>query len=410
MSATTGQAARSDLVRRTRVGRQAIYDAQRAVAAYQLLFRCGAGGDEAAGDLATSQLIAGTFGTFGLDQISNGRPVFVNFTRAFVTGMIPIPLEPDSVVVEILDSMALDRELLLGLRALKDNGFRIAIGGYHGDVAHGAILELVDFVAIEVGQLTDNALPEVVGRARSAGATLLATGIEDAATLQLCLAQGFELFEGGHLQRPSVIEGRTLSPMQLVCVRLLNVLSDPELPMNQVEHMIGTDPGLVMRLLRTANAASSGLRSEVTSLRQAIVLLGPRRLRAWVVLTLIEGGATRSKPDELWAVLARAFACQKLATRERDLAYTIGLLSGCADLLGGDVAEVATTSGIGSQARAALMFGVGEAGSALAAVRAHERDEVDAITATGFAPFDVSRAYLESLSESLSIVHSLTPN
>lgn len=165
-----------------------------------------------------------------------------------------------------------------------------------------------------------------------------------------------------------------------------------------------------MRLLRTANAASSGLRNEVTSLRQAIVLLGPRRLRAWVVLTLIEGGATRSKPDELWAVLARAFACQKLATRERDLAYTIGLLSGCADLLGGDVAEVATTSGIGSQARAALMFGVGEAGSALAAVRAHERDEVDAITATGFAPFDVSRAYLESLSESLSIVHSLTPN
>ncbi len=34
--------------------------------------------------------------------------------------------------------------------------------------------------------------------------------------------------------------------------------------------------GLVMRLLRTANAASSGLRSEVTSLRQAIALLGPR--------------------------------------------------------------------------------------------------------------------------------------
>ncbi|MBL8932880.1 MAG: HDOD domain-containing protein [Kineosporiaceae bacterium] len=32
----------------------------------------------------------------------------------------------------------------------------------------------------------------------------------------------------------------------------------------------------MMRLLRTANAASSGLRSEVTSLRQAIALLGPR--------------------------------------------------------------------------------------------------------------------------------------
>ena len=240
-------------------------------------------------------------------------------------------------------------------------------------------------------------LGSLVESVRSGGATLLAGNIGDAQTLQRCEALGFELFEGPYLQRPSVLEGRTLSPIQLVCVRLLNLLGDEETPTRQIEQMVGSDPGLSMRLLRTANSAASGARTEITSLRQAIVMLGPRRLRAWVVLTLLEGGATRNRTDELWSILARAFACQRLAPREPELAYTVGLLSGCADLLGVDVDAVAAGAGVGAQTRAALTQRVGQAGAALAAVLAHEADDVEAVTATGLVPFDVSRAYLESL-------------
>jgi c-di-GMP phosphodiesterase len=146
---------------------------------------------------------------------------------------------------------------------------------------------------------------------------------------------------------------------------------------------------------------------EVTSLRQALVLIGPRRLRSWVVLTLLEGGTTRNTSDDLWSVLARAHTCQRLATDDGDLAFTIGLLSGCADLLGTDAAAVADGSGVGPQARQALLDGEGPAGRALQAVLAHERDDVAAVTAAGLVPFDVSRAYLESLSESLQLVHDL---
>ncbi|MFZ0159448.1 MAG: HDOD domain-containing protein [Kineosporiaceae bacterium] len=402
----------ADLVRHTRVGRQAIYDAERRIVSYELLFRSGAAeaddGAAVGGDQATSQLIASTFGTFGIDALANGRPVFINFTRAFVTGVIPIPVEPENVVVEIGERMVIDHELLLGLRNLAEIGYRIALKGYRGDVAHGVLLGMADFVAINVDDVPSGMLGALVEAARSSGATLLASDISDAATLQRCIALGFELFQGSFLQRPSVLEGRTLSPIQLVCVRLLNQLGDPEVPIQKIEQMVGSDPGLTMRLLRTANSAANGARNEITSLHQSIVLLGPRRLRSWVVVTLLEGGRMRSRTDELWSVLARAYACQRLATRESDLAYTVGLLSGCADLLGSEPAEVAEGAGIGQQARAALLDGVGEAGRALNAVLAHERDDLDAIAGTGLAPFDVSRAYLESLSESLTVVHGLT--
>jgi EAL and modified HD-GYP domain-containing signal transduction protein len=127
-----------------------------------------------------------------------------------------------------------------------------------------------------------------------------------------------------------------------------------------------------------------------------------------VVLTLLEGGTTRNQSDDLWSVLARAHACQRLAAHSADLAFTIGLLSGAAEMLGAPVSAVAEGSGVGAEARSALLDGDGEAGRALTAVLAHERDDVDGIARTGLMPFDVSRAYLESLSESLTLVHDLS--
>ena len=58
-------------------------------------------------------------------------------------------------------------------------------------------------------------------------------------------------------------------------------------------------------------------------------------------------------------------------------------------------------------ARSALLDGTGDAGRALVAVLAHERDDVDAVARTGLAPLDVSHAYLQSLRDCLEIVHTL---
>jgi EAL and modified HD-GYP domain-containing signal transduction protein len=400
--------ARAGMVRYVRVGRQGVYDARKVLTSYELLFRAGEriGEDEVAGEQATSQVIASTFGTFGLENIAGGKPVFINFTRAFLTGIIPIPVEPEGVIVEVVENVVVDRELLTGVLDLRREGYRISIDHYQGGLDRSALVELADYVKINVNRTSSLLMPGLVEAGKDAGVLVVAKGVEDAASFQRCQALGFDLYQGYHLQRPTVLEQRTLSPSQAICVRLLNDLADPEAPMSRIEHLVGSDPGLTMRLLRTANSAA-GASQEVTSLRQALVLIGPRRLRSWVVLTLLEGGATLNSTDDLWSVLARAHACQRLAPGQLDLAFTVGLLSGAADLLGSEPAAVAEAAGIGQEARDALITGKGEAGRALVAVLAHERDDAEGIAATGLAPFDVSRAYLESLSESLQLVNDL---
>jgi EAL and modified HD-GYP domain-containing signal transduction protein len=202
-----------------------------------------------------------------------------------------------------------------------------------------------------------------------------------------------------------VLEQRTLSISQLICVRLLNDLADPNISPGRLQQLVGADPGLALRLLRAANSGASAPNTEITSLRQALVLIGPKILRSWVVLTLLEGHTIRNSSTALWNVLARAHAVARLAGPATELGFTIGLLSGAAALLGTEPIEVAEHAGVGTEVMAALVDRKGPAGTALSAVLAQEKEDWQAIAETGLEPGEVSRIYLQSVSESLKLVH-----
>ncbi|HEY6794973.1 MAG TPA: HDOD domain-containing protein, partial [Kineosporiaceae bacterium] len=317
-AALPGPVTAAATVHDVRVGRQAVYDTRYRLVSYELLFRDGRdraaedSPDRATGEAATSQVIAATFATFGLDAVSAGKPVFINFTRGFLTGLLPIPVGPDLVIIEVTDQVRADRELLRGLTQLKGAGYRIVVDDYRGDPGRSPLVELADFVKIDVNAVATRALPRLVQACRLTGARLVASGVVDGDLLHQCADLGFELFQGDHLDRPAVLERRVLSPSQLVCARLLSELSQPNVSLTRLEQLVGSDPGLAIRLLRSAHSAS-GTGRPVESLRQALVLIGPQRLRSWIVLTLLEGVATQNASDELWNVLARAHTCAGLA-------------------------------------------------------------------------------------------------
>ena len=89
----------------------------------------------------------------------------------------------------------------------------------------------------------------------------------------------------------------------------------------------------------------AGVGRPVRSVQQAVVLLGPRKLSAWVVLMVL-GGSSRMPHEHVVTMLARAGACARLVPRQRDVAYTAGLLSAVAEVLGADPAETVRTSGV----------------------------------------------------------------
>ncbi|MGD0577560.1 MAG: HDOD domain-containing protein, partial [Bryobacteraceae bacterium] len=80
---------------------------------------------------------------------------------------------------------------------------------------------------------------------------------------------------------------RLVPPFPAVAQRILAVVSQEDVSAQQVGELIRLDPSFSAELLRFANSAMFGRRCKVTSLFQAIVLLGLDRVRTMATFVAI---------------------------------------------------------------------------------------------------------------------------
>ena len=66
--------------------------------------------------------------------------------------------------------------------------------------------------------------------------------------------------------------------MPATSAKLLKILKNPESSAAQIEEILKFDPGLTANILKLTNSAYFGIPSKVSSVKQAVVLLGWKRL------------------------------------------------------------------------------------------------------------------------------------
>lgn len=415
------------------IGRQGLYDRDLELVAHELLFRPTAGSTtsgEAPGDRETTSVILTTFTVFGLHELVGDHPAFVNLTRPFMVGDLPVPFDPTGTVLELLEDVPADDAVLDGVRRLRDAGFRIALDDFlWTQEDRHPLLPLADVVKIDISELTEAELGDTVSALRTlrqgatdpthpthatdatdakdavarllprtaGGLVLVAEHVETPDQLARCRALGFDLLQGYALLRPEVVSVTALEPHRIACLELLRRLTDPDLRFEDVESLVVRDAALTYRVLLAANAAASGVRRRLTSIRQALVMLGTERLRGWLVLLVAaDDGRTRTEP--LTAALTRARMCEILAPAvgvAPEVAFTAGLLSALDVVLGVTAADVERALALSDDLRDALRGAATPLGRLLATVRAYEH-------ATGTSPegssdTDLGHAYLSAL-------------
>jgi c-di-GMP-related signal transduction protein len=440
---STSAAVRAD---RTRIGRRSIHDRAGTVVGYELLFRPGpglSGASPAARDHSTSVVIATAFGQFGLDRLGERRNLYLNATRALITGQIPMPFGPQNVVLEVVEDLVVDAELLAGLIDLKQRGFRLAIDGMVSGPEHAQLLPLVDVVKLDV-RAVGSELVDLAGYVRTTvpQSKLMAEGVGTESDRSLSLAAGFDLFQGPFFERPTSTRSAAVSPSQTISLQLLAALSSPDTSVAQVERIVSADPGLSMRILGTVNSAA-GTGRTITSMPQAIVLLGRRSLSAWVMLAAL-GGHPDGRRQDMIDILTRARTCELLTPEligiESSTSYAVGLLSGVVEVMGADPVLIARSTRLDEEMTAALVDRRGQVGSLLAAIERFERtgqaepvpqgaplepEAPDGPAAAGqsvpvipeqsiptwdapvFATSDVSRAHLHALGTAIDTIDSI---
>lgn len=297
------------------IARQPIFDLNNRVFGYELLYRSGArfGHQAVDGDVKTMEVISNSIMLFGLEQMTRGRKAFINFTPNLLEQDIADILPPERVVIEILENIEPGEAVLAGCRRLKQKGYTLALDDFVYENRFSPFIELADIIKVDFRRSTSmRERAATINIPRRKPLSFLAEKVETREELEMAIRLGYVYFQGYFFERPVLLMARDIPPAKHAYFQLLQEVNRPEPDVVQVERHIQTDPLLTVKLLRFINSASFGVKNRVSSVRQALVLLGPKELRKWISLVVMHGIAT-DKTDELIVLaVSRAYQCEQL--------------------------------------------------------------------------------------------------
>lgn len=297
------------------VVRQPVFDRKQDVSGYKIL--CSSHRSEEAGEQRQPDLslkeIESTFLIIGFEKITSGKRAFVDLTRSLFEGETEITLPRELTVVEISHRREAPETLLKSAATLKEQGYTLAADfSLMADPNLKALEPLVDIVKTRI-DAKGMELPAVNTLPFSNGKQFMVEAVNTRAELKLALAAGYDLFQGYFFSDPVIISEKEIPQYELSQLRILHEVNRPELDYRSLENVIKQDVSLSYRLLRYINSAFFGLRQNVSSIKQALTLLGEREVRRWASLIILTG-LGRNKPAELVvSSLIRANFCESLA-------------------------------------------------------------------------------------------------
>ena len=373
------------------IARQAIVNAQQAVIGYELFNRSRSGaGHTAASDVI---LVFTALSHAGTEELVGKKLIFVNCTHESLAGG---HLELGHAAKE---EVAARLPILQGLR---ERGFHLAFNHTVLESSYSAWLPLADYIKLDLSLLAPDQVAVLISYAgRHSHAELIAEKVETAQQYDMASSQGVQLFQGYWFARPALVQAKLLSPGQASIVQLINLVRK-QASTDDIEEVLKKDAGLAFNLMRVINSAGFGLTREITSFRQAVMLMGLKKLFRWAALLLTASrnsgvpssvGQTAVVRGRLMELLAR----ESMGAEQADEAFVTGIFSLLDVMLGISMQEAINLLAVPDAVAAALLRRSGPLGELLSLAEACE--------SSNDAMFDRAAATLHLASPQINMAH-----
>ena len=385
------------------VARQPIYDSAMAVMAYELLYRPSPSATKAQitdPRQATLEVISSAALEIGLDRLSGGQPVHINFPMELLADVPDLPLPPNLVVIEVLEDVRADPAVVAGIRTLRARGHRIALDDYSPHISDPRLLEFADIVKLEITHPPAAELAKLVAELKLRGLQLIAENVETPEDFESCVALGFTGFQGYFLQHPQTFRAKRVPSSRLSTLRLVASLSNEQYSIDEIELLISQNVSMSYHVLRCINSSYYNLPRKVDSIRQAIVILGVNHLRQLCSLLCLQGFDDRP-PSLFLNAMTRARMCEQLGqlggARDTGAFFITGLFSLLNAMTGMPTQKIVEELPLSPAVCRALIAGEGDLGNALKCTRAYERAAWDHVTYGNLSPALIRAAYVDAL-------------
>lgn len=284
------------------VARQAIYNIEKRVFAYELLFRNGDSNcfPDMSPDEATSSMIANSHLTVGIEDITFKKPAFINFHKDTLLYRFPSTLDPSSVVIEIVETVEVNNELVQACKHIRDLGYQLALDDYDFAPRWDVFLPFIDFIKVEVEEIEKQGAAAIakIQILNAQGIKIIAEKVETHEQFERFKAMGVKLFQGYFLARPEMMRHRDLNASLNSVTKLVSLSNSPNFDTKEVIKVIEKDVGLAYKLMRFINNPMINKRQKIESLQHAINYMGHVEIKKFIALLAL-ANMRGEKPTEL---------------------------------------------------------------------------------------------------------------
>jgi c-di-GMP-related signal transduction protein len=313
------------------IGRQPILNAARQVYGYELLFRSGMENSFTGNPEDAAPQMIDTALLFGMENLVFNSKAFVNCSALALTSRL-VTCFPPGTVLEVLESVQVTDEVVRACKELKKLGYSIALDDFQPGTSGDRLIEMADYIKLDFQACTPAQLRQIQRCLKGSNAALIAEKVETAEQFNRALKEGYHFFQGYFFSQPAVLTSREIPANRVVYLQILNAINDPNSNPYEIERLVSSETSLCFRLLRFVNSAGFGVRGRVSSIRQALILIGEVEFCKLVTIAAATClGTDSNHPSELMLLcLHRARFCELLAPIAGQASaeqYLIGLLS-----------------------------------------------------------------------------------
>jgi EAL and modified HD-GYP domain-containing signal transduction protein len=301
------------------IARQPIFNRVMNAHGYELLFSP----DETRTDYgeanpvkSTAAVLGGLF-ELGIDTMVNDTKAFIKFDYDFLMSNTLELVEPDKMVIEVMEGTFPDSILMKRLKILSDKGYEIALDDYRRSIGTQLLSDYSNIIKFDIKKYPIQSFQEEVKRLRDENKIALAENVGTMEDFQEAKKVGFELFQGEFFSKPSIIGGIKVKRLSnVVYHRILNELRQDEPSFDRIAEIVAMDVGLTYRLLSVVSKRRVS-DEEYLTIKSALVNMGLKELERWVNVLMLQE-ISKNKPKELMRLsLTRSKFGEILAANSR---------------------------------------------------------------------------------------------
>lgn len=270
------------VVRKVRVmfvARQPIFDKRMKVYGYELLFRANQESNSFSNTSAkaATALVMGDLFELGISKVTGNAKAFVNFDYEFIMSDMIELIDPEALVIEVLETVCIDDRLLERIKELRKKGYKIALDDFEEDYFTFEAVSIVDIIKYDILSTPLDTIITEVKEALSNNKILLAEKIETEKEYLEAKSMGFQLFQGYFFSKPKIIENkRKKKSSKTVYTQILNEIKAKDFSFDKLAKMIESDVDLSYRLLSVLSRKNND--NSYGSIRNALVRMGKKEI------------------------------------------------------------------------------------------------------------------------------------